>query len=149
MKVVLTKDVSGVGRKGEVKEFNDGYARNFIVAKGFGVVATEQILNKLRNEQNQQEAKKRKEQEYNLKIKADLDKRTFSIVVKVGDKGQVFGSVHEKDVAARVKEKTGYEVEKGNIAIPKHIKELGEYQIEIKLGSGISAKPKIKLVDKL
>jgi len=149
MKVVLTKDISGVGRRGEVKEFNDGYARNFIVAKGFGVVATEQVLNKIRNEQNQQEAKKKKEQEHHLKMKADLDKRTFTLLVKVGDRGQVFGSVGEKDVAARIKEKTSYEIEKTHISIPRGIKTLGEYEIEIKLGAGITAKPKIKLVDKI
>jgi large subunit ribosomal protein L9 len=147
MKVVLTKDVSGVGRKGEVKDFADGYARNFLVAKGFAVVATEQMLNKIKNENNQQEAKKKKEQEHHLKVKNDLDKRTFSIPVRVGEKGQVFASVHEKDVVARIKEKTGMEFEKNQIILPKHMKELAEYEIEIKLGGGLTAKPKIKLVD--
>lgn len=145
MKVVFLKDASGAGRKGEVKEFSDGYARNFLIAKGFAVAASDEILRKIQNEQKQQQAKEHKEQERNLKIKNDLDKRTFAITVKVGNKGQVFGSVHEKDVADRIKEKAGYEIDKKQVTIPKHIKELGEYEIEIKLSNGVIAKPKIKL----
>ncbi len=147
MQVIFTKDVQGAGKKGEVKEFNDGYARNFLISKGFAVAATEQMLQKIKNESKQQEAKKQKEVDHSLKIKSDLDKRTFSLLVKVGDKGQVFGSVTEKDVLLRIKEKTNYEIEKNQIILPKHLKELGEYQIEVKLGGGIVAKPKIKLVE--
>jgi large subunit ribosomal protein L9 len=147
MKVIFTKDLPGAGRKGEIKDFNDGYARNFLVSKGFAVIATLDILHKVQNENKQQEAKKQKEINHNQRIKTDLDKRTFSLVVKVGDKGQVFGSVTEKDVLQRIKEKTTYEIEKSQITLPKHLKQLGEYPIEIKLGGGIVATPKIKLVD--
>ena len=147
MQVVFTKDLSGTARKGDVKEFNDGYARNFLLAKGYAVQATPQMLNKIRNEQQQHEAKVRREQEQNRKLKDDLDKRTFTVKVRVGDKGQIFGSVHEKDVAARIKDKMNLELEKSEIVLPKHIKELGEYQFEIKLGAGIVAHPKIKLIN--
>ncbi|MDB4940178.1 MAG: ribosomal protein [Candidatus Doudnabacteria bacterium] len=149
MQVVFIKDFPGTGRKGEVKEFNDGYARNFLVSKGYAVVANEQMLSKIRNEQNQHEAKKKKEQEYNSKIKSDMDKRTFTILVRVGDKGQIFGSVSEKEILNKIKEKTKLEIQKSQLVMPKHLKQLGEYTIEIKLGNGLTATPKIKLVDKL
>jgi large subunit ribosomal protein L9 len=147
MQVVFTKDLPGTARRGEVKEFNDGYARNFLVAKGFAVQATPQMLQKIKNESQQQEAKMRKEQEHAQKLKAEMDKRMFTIAVKVGKNDHIFGSVNEKDVLARIKEKMNMELEKSQISIPKHIKELGEYEIEIKLTSGITAKPKIKLVN--
>ncbi len=146
MKVILTKDTPGAGRKGEIKEFNDGYARNFLVAKGFAVTATSEMLSKMANEQKQQQAKQQRALQIISKMKNDLDKRTFTLFVKVGDKGQIFGSVSEKDVLQRIREKTTYEIEKNQLVMPK-LKQIGEYPIEIKLGGGIVAAPKIKLVD--
>lgn len=149
MKVVFIKDLAGTGRKGEVKEFNDGYARNFLILKGFAVAASEQMLSKLKNEANQLAAKKKKEEERFQKEKIELDKRTFTLLMKVGDKGQIFGSINEKDLIAKIREKTKFVIEKNQLVLPKHIKQLGEYQIEIKLGNGIVATPKIKLVDQI
>lgn len=146
MQVIFTKDLPGTARKGEVKEFNDGYARNFLISKGFAVQATPQMLQKLRNEQQQHDAKMRKEQERSKHLKDDLDKRTFTIAVKVGANNHIYGSVNEKDVLAKIREKMNLELDKKQLVIPK-VKELGEYKIEIKLGSGIVANPKIKLIN--
>ncbi len=146
MQVVFIKELSGIAHKGEVKDFNDGYARNFLVAKGYALAITPQILQKIRNEQQQQAAKQRKELERDHKLKAELEKRIFSIAVKVGEKNQIFGSVHEKDILERIKEKTSIELEKNQIVIPKRIKELGEYAIQVKLANGITANSKIQLV---
>ncbi len=145
MKVVFTKELSGVAKKGEVKEFNDGYARNFLIGKGFAVAATPQMISKIDNEQRQQKAKEQKLLAQAQAQKQDLDKRTFAIKVKVGEKNKIFGSIHEKDVIERVKDKTGIELEKNQVILPKHMKELGEYTIEIKLKNGLTAKPKINL----
>ena len=145
MKVILTKDVSGFGRRGEIKEVNDGYGRNFLIARGFAELATPQVISKVKNETKQKEEKERRQQQKLSEMKKDLDKRTFTVKVKVGDKGQVFGSVNEKELAQRIQEKTGYEFEKGQFTLPKHMKELGEYTFEIKLGNGIVAKPTLKL----
>ncbi|MBU6447563.1 50S ribosomal protein L9 [Patescibacteria group bacterium] len=146
MQVVFIKELSGVGKRGEIKDFNDGYARNFLIAKGFAQPATPQIISKLRNEQAQYQAKQQKIREQNLKMKSELDKRTFTIAVKVGDKDQIFGSVHDKDVQHAIQQKTGFTIEKNQIAVPKQIKMLGEYEVEIKLMPDIIAKPKIKLI---
>ena len=149
MKVILLKDVPGTGRKGEVKEFNDGYARNFLINKNLGAPVTPQLLSKIQNETKQKLASQQKQLSQIQKIKSDLENRIFTILVKTGDKGQVFGSVHEKDIIEKIKEKTNYEFEKNQIILPKKIKELGEYQFEIKLASGVIAKPKIKLAEKI
>ncbi len=147
MQVVFIKELSGTGKKGEVKEFNDGYARNFLIAKGYAMPATAQILSKIKNEQAQAQAKKKKEEEQARKISDDFAKRTFTLSVKVGDKGQVFGSIHQKDVLERIKEKMNLELEKSQIILPKQTKELGEYEFQIKLNNGITAKSKIKLIN--
>lgn len=148
MKVVFLKDVPGKGRKGDVKEINDGFARNFLIPKSLAVIATASIVNKLENEGRQRAEKEKKLLEQHQKIKADLDKRIFSIYVKTGDKNQIYGSVHEKDVQAVIKEKTKYSFEKNQIILPKHIKELGEYRIDVRLSGNIVAHPKIKLINK-
>jgi large subunit ribosomal protein L9 len=145
MKIIYLKDVPGSGKKGEIKEVNDGYARNFLIAKGLAALATAQIQSKVKNESTQKAEKEKRQSERLNAIKADLDKRTFTVKVKVGDKGQVFGSVHEKDLAEKVNSKTNYEIDKSQIVLPKHIKQTGEYQFEIKLATGIVATPKLKV----
>lgn len=145
MKVILLKDTAGVGRKGEIKEVNDGYGRNFLIARGHAAIATAETLSKVANESKQREASQRKQREKLEKIKVDLEKRIFTVKMKVGDKGQVFGSVNEKELLERIREKTGLEIEKNQLVMPRHTKELGEYEFEIKLGGGINVKSKIKL----
>lgn len=147
MQVVFIKELPGSGKKGEIKEFNDGYARNFLISKGYAVPATPQMISKLKNEQAQAEAKKKKELEQAQRLKEDFAKRTFTVSVKVGDKGQIFGSVHEKDVLERIQEKMNLALEKNQITLPKQIKELGEYQFQIKLANGVTATSKIKLIN--
>ncbi len=146
MRIIFLKDCPGQGRKGEVKDISDGYAKNFLIPKGFAVLATPSLVSKLENEKRAQAEKERRILEEHAKLKDELDRRTFTIAVKTGDKDQIYGSVHEKDVSAAIKGKTGYEFEKNQIVLPGHIKELGEYTIEIRLAGNIIARPKIKLI---
>ncbi len=143
MQVILLKDVPGVGKKNELKEVNDGYAKNFLLAKNFAVVATPQVVSKMHNEAHQAAEKARRENERAAEAAADLSRRTFTFVVKVGDKGQVFGALHEREVAEKISEKLGVHVDKKQVVLPK-MKELGEYTCEVKLG-GTVAHPKILL----
>src|SRR5579859_7750131 len=148
MKIIFIKDAPGIGRKNELRGVPDGYANNFLIPKGLAEPATQQIISQLQNQTKQQQDKESREVERNLKLKQELDKKTFTIEVKAGEKNQIFGSVHEKDVALKIREKMNTEVEPSKIVLPKHIRELGEFEIEVKLGRGISAKPKIKLIKK-
>ena len=145
MRVIFIKDSAGAGKKGEIKEVSSGYAQNFLIPKGFAQVATPDIIKRVEKEGKEQEAKKQKEVARLTALKAELEKRTFTVKVKVGDKGQVFGGVHEKDVAASVNSKMDISLEKNQVEIPAVIKELGIYQVKLKLGSGIIANVKINI----
>jgi large subunit ribosomal protein L9 len=145
MKVIFIKELAGAGKKGEIRDVNDGYAKNFLIAKGFAQVATADIQARIAKETKELEIKKLKEIGKLQALKQDLEKRTFIVKVKVGDKGQVFGGVHEKDVAKVISDKIGLEVEKNQVDISDPIKQLGEHQIKVKLSGGIVADVKIKV----
>ena len=145
MKVIFVKELTGTGKKGEIKEVSDGYAQNFLIAKGFAQLATADIQAKIAKEGKEAENKKLKENEKLNALKVDLEKRIFNHKVKVGDKGQVFGSVHEKDVAQAVSGKIGINIDRHQIEIPSVIKQTGEHQAKVKLGSGIIANIKLQV----
>ncbi len=145
MKVIFVKELSGTAKKGEIKDVNNGYAQNFLIAKGYAQIATAEIQAKIVKEAKEAETKKLKEIEKLQALKLDLEKRVFTIKVKVGDKGQIFGSVHEKDISSSISSKLNYPLEKNQIAIENPIKQIGEHLVKIKLGGGISANVKIKV----
>ena len=145
MKVIFLKDVSGQGKRGEIKEVADGYAQNFLIAKGFASLATSEIQTKVAKETKEAQVKKHKETEKLQAFKLDLEKRVFVLKVKVGDKGQVFGGVHEKDIAKAVSEKINVKIEKNQVLILSAIKTLGEHSVKVKFANGISASIKIKV----
>ncbi len=145
MKVIFIKDSPSQGRKGEIKEVSDGFAKNFLIAKGFAQVATTEIQTKVAKEQKEADDKHRREIVRLQSAKQDLEKRVFTIKVKVGDKGQIFSGVHEKDVLSAVNGKTNLSLEKNQVDLTKPIKELGEHQVKLKLASGITASIKIKI----
>ncbi len=143
MKVIFVKDQPGGGKKGEIKEVSEGYAKNFLIAKGFAVPATAEIQARVAKEQKEAEAKLQKDHQKLENLKLDLEKRKFTVFVKVGDRGQIFSGVHDKDIADVVSKKTGVTINKNQIDLKRPIKDLGENSINIKLSSGITAKVKI------
>lgn len=145
MKIILLRDVPKVGRSGEVKEVNAGFATNFLIKKGLAKLATVEAQKELEKGKKELSAKKRKEQDQLLRHKSEIERRTFTVKVKTGDKGQIFGGVHEQDIARAIFQKTKIHLEKSQIGAHKGIKELGEHIIDIKLGAGISAKTKINI----
>jgi large subunit ribosomal protein L9 len=145
MQVIFLKDQPGSGKKGEIKEVSDGYAKNFLIAKNIVQTATPQILGRIAKEKKEAEIKKLKEIEKLLTLKTDLEKRTFLIKVKVGDKGQIFGSVQEKDIAKAISEKLNINLDKHQIEIEKPLRSLGEHFVKIKLASGVMARAKINI----
>ena len=147
MQVILLKDVQGVGKTNDVLDVNDGYAKNFLVAKRLAVVATQQVVSRLQNEAKQRAEHEERERQRMEGAAHDLDKRTFSFAVKVGGQGKVFGSVSEREVAEKIGEKLGFAVDKKHVKLPKSMKQLGEYIAEVKLGS-VTAHPKIVLTSK-
>lgn len=145
IKVIFLKDLSGIGKKGEIREVADGYANNFLIPSGLAQVATKDIQAKLAKETAEADAKKQRQAAKFESLKRELQKRIFTVKVKVGEKGQVFGGVHEKEIAQAVSGKMGINVDKGQVEIFSPLKQLGEHQVGIKLGGGVTAKIKIKI----
>ncbi len=145
MEVILLKDVPKIGRQGEVKKVSDGFGTNMLIKKGLAVIATKEAKDKVAKATKSKEESKNKIKTKAEQNKAELEKRTFTLKVKVGDKGQIFSSVHEKDVATVIFQKTKIQLEKNQFEALHGIKQLGEHFIKIKLGQGITAKTKINL----
>ena len=145
MKVLFVKDAPGGIRKGEIKEVSSGHAQNFLIPRGLAVLATSQMQAKLEKENREAQAKKAKDAEKLQALKIELEKREFSLKVKVGEKGQVFGGVHEKDIAQSVSQKMNRPFDKSQVKLVSIMKEVGIHQARLDLGAGIYANLKIKI----
>ena len=146
MKVVLLYDVKGHGKKGELCNVSDGYARNFLFPKKLAVEADNAALNELKN--REQAAAHHKQEEINAAnatAKA-LNGKEVVIKAKAGSNGKLFGSVTSKEIAAEIKNKLGIEIDKKKMSVAD-IKNFGEYTAEIKLYQGISAKITVKVTE--
>jgi len=138
MKVLLIKDVKGLGKAGEIKEAKDGYARNYLIPKGFAKLATPEVIKEWEKAQAEKEAKLKAELEEINNIKSKLESEKIVIKHKLGANGQLIGSVTNKEIANVLKEK-GFNIDKKDIEHTT-IKAPGIYNIDIKLGHGIHAK---------
>lgn len=146
MKVVLLQDVKGHGKKGELCNVSDGYARNFLFPKKLAVEADSTALNELKN--REQAAAHHKQEEINAaKATAEtLNGKSVTIKAKAGSNGKIFGSVTSKEIAAEIKKTLGIEIDKKKMSVAD-IKNFGEYTAEIKLYQGISAKITVKVCE--
>ncbi|MBI3231818.1 MAG: 50S ribosomal protein L9 [Candidatus Doudnabacteria bacterium] len=144
MRVLFIKDAQG-GKKGQIKDVADGYAQNFLIPRGFAAVATPQIVARMEKEAKETEFKHQKELEKLRVLKANMEKREFAIKVKVGDKGQVFGGVHEKQIAEAVSSKLSVEIDPRKVETASVIKALGSHQAKVNLGNGIIANININI----
>lgn len=148
MKVILLSDVKGSGKKGDVVNVSDGYARNCLLPKKLAKEATNQALNELKNEQA---SRQHKIDEEIKKAKEDankIDGKTVHVFVKGGEGGRLFGSVTAKEIASALKEAYGVTLDKRKINIGTEIKAFGRYNCEIKLYSGINAKVAVMVGEK-
>lgn len=139
MKVVLKQDVKGLGKKGELVNTSDGYARNFLFPKGLAVEANAQSLTELKNREQSAKYKVETEIAAAKKSAAELEGKTIVLTAKAGANGKLFGSVTSKEIAEKVKSQFGIETDKRKIVV-EDIKQFGTYTFEIKLYQGISAK---------
>ena len=144
MKVVLLADVKGKGKKGELCNVSDGYARNFLFPKKLAVEADNAALNELKNREEAIAHHKKEELDQAKETAAKLDGKTVSITAKAGAGGKLFGSVTSKEIAAEIKNSLGIEVDRKKMNVAD-IKNFGEYTAEIKLHQGVSAKITVKV----
>lgn len=146
MKVILLLDVKGTGKKGDVVEVSDGFARNMLFKKNLAKPATAVEVNSLKIKKDAEEFHKREEIKRLTELSREINGKEVLCLVKAGEAGKIFGSVTNENVAAAL-EKIGYAVDKKKIVLSSPIKQLGFYDVEIKLISGIPCKIKLK-VDK-
>ena len=142
MKVILLQDVKGQGKKGEVIEVNEGYARNFLIKKGLAEAATAVKLNDLKQKNSAAEFHKAEEIKATRELAKEINGKNFIVKIKAGQAGKVFGSVTGAHIADALKA-AGYDIDKKKVVVPAPIKTLGTYDIDLKLLEGISAKIKV------
>ncbi len=143
MKVILLQDVKSLGKKGEIVNVNDGYARNFILPKNLGLEATGKNLNDLKL-QKANEVKVAQELLDEAKTLAKkLEAGQVELAIKVGEGGRAFGSVSSKEIAIAVKEQMNYEVDKKKIQLKDALKTLGTHTVPVKLHAKVTADLKV------
>ncbi|BBG65693.1 LSU ribosomal protein L9p [Hydrogenimonas sp.] len=145
MKVLLIKDVKSLGKAGEIKEVKDGYGKNFLVAKGFAKVATDEVIREWEEEQARKAEEEAAEIERLESLKKELESMKLVIKKKLGANGSLFGAITNHDIADALKE-SGIEIDKKIIHIDGAIKATGIYEADVKLGHGIHAKLKFEVV---
>ncbi|HHY78366.1 MAG TPA: 50S ribosomal protein L9 [Clostridiales bacterium] len=146
MKVVLLQDVKALGKKDDVVDVSDGYARNFLFPKGLAVEATKGKLNEISQKKSALENKKRQEMEEAKALAERLSKIEVAIKTKAGAGGKLFGSITAKDIADIIKKEHKIEIDKKKIVLDDAIKSLGTQEVEIKVYPEISAKVKVTVV---
>ena len=148
MKVILLKDVKGTGKKGEVKEVSDGYARNFLLARKLAVVADNTAIKELQEKNKSQEIRAQKEYEAAVELGKKMEELNIVIYSKAGEGGRLFGSITSKDIAEQVKKQYNIEVDKRKITLDEPIRALGSKFVEIKIHQKVVTKIRVDVKEK-
>ena len=146
MKVIVLKDTKNVGKKGDLKNVSDGYAKNFLIPKGIVVEATDANIRDLERKRAADAEKRATDKASAEVLKAKLAEIDVKLQTKAGEGGRVFGSVTSKDISDALNEQFGIEIDKKKVLLPETIKNLGTFTVEIKLYEGIIAKLKLNVV---
>lgn len=139
MKVILLEDVKSLGKKGQIVNVNDGYARNFILPKKLGLEANNKNLNDLKLQKQNQEKIAQENLDAAKALAEKLGAAKVELTIKTGEGGRVFGSVSSKEIAIAVKEQLGYDIDKKKIQLKDAIKGLGTHIVPVKLHPKVTA----------
>ena len=143
MKVILLENVKSLGKKGEIVNVNDGYARNFILPKKLGVEATGKNLNDLKLQKNNEKKVAQENLDSAKELAAELSAGKVELAIKVGEGGRTFGSVSSKEIAVAVKDQMQLDIDKKKIQLKESIKSLGTHIVTVKLHPEVSAELKV------
>lgn len=140
MKVVLTQDVPNLGKAGEVKEVADGYGRNYLLPKGFAALATKGLI-----KQAQERAESQKRRDFKLRSDAEalaqrINGQTLRFEVRVGELDRLYGSITNTDIAEKLQQQTGIDVDRRKVDLGDPIKRAGVYSVPVRLAAGIEAR---------
>ena len=145
MKVILLEDVKALGKKGDLVEVNNGYARNFILPKKLGVEATGKNINNLKLQKAHQDKVAAEQLAAAKALAEDLAEKSVEVKMKVGEGGKTFGAISTKEIAAAAKEQLDMELDKKKISVDEPIKSLGVHNVKIKLHPKVTATLKVKV----
>lgn len=143
MKVILTEDVKSLGKKGEIVDVSDGYARNFILKKKKGIEANSKNLNDLKLQKANDDKIAQEQHEAAQELGRKLEAGKIEVSIKTGEGGKAFGSVSSKEIAAEVKAQLGLEIDKKKVQLKDAIKTLGTHTVPVKLHPKVTADLKV------
>lgn len=147
MKIILLQDEKKLGKKGDIIEASDGYARNYILPKKIGVEATSKNLNDLKLQKAKESRIAQEQLEAAQTLAAQLETKQVVVKIKAGEGGRAFGSVSSKEIAAACKEQCGIELDKKKIQLPESLKSFGSYEVSIKLHPQVTGKLTVKVTE--
>ena len=145
MKVILLEDVKSLGKKGDMVEVNNGYARNFILPKKLGVEATGKNINDLKLQKAHQDKVAAEQLAAARELAEQIAEKSVEVKMKVGEGGKTFGAISTKEIAAAAKEQLDLELDKKKISVHEPIKSLGVHNVKIKLHPQVTATLKVKV----
>ena len=147
MKIILIEDVKALGKKGEIVNVNDGYARNFILPKKLGLEATGKNLNDLKLQKANEEKVAQEIWDEAKELGKKLEAGKVELAIKFGEGGRAFGSVSSKEISVAVKEQMGYDIDKKKIQLKDAIKALGTHMVPVKLHAKVTAELKVVVTE--
>lgn len=147
MKVILLEDVKSLGKKGEIINISDGYARNFVLPKKLGLEANAKNLNDLKLQKANDEKIAKEQLEAAQELAKVLETKEVIVKMKSGEGGKTFGSISSKEIAAEAKKQCDLELDKKKIQLPEAIKALGTYEVHVKLHPKVTGRLKVKVVE--
>lgn len=148
MKVILLQDVKSLGKKGEIVEVSDGYARNYVLPKKLGAEANSKNMNDLKLQKANEEKVAKQLLEEAQEMAKLLETKEVVVRMKSGEGGKTFGSISSKEIAEEARKQCDLELDKKKIQLPEAIKSLGAYEVHVKLHPKVTGKLKVKVVEK-
>ena len=145
MEVIFVKDLKGQGNAGERKNISDGYAKNFLTPKGYAIEANATNLNNLKGKKDSEAYKKEQDLKHAQETKEKLETLTVTIVTKCGDNGKLFGSITSKEISEQLEKQHSLKIDKKKILLQDPIKEMGVFNVDVKLYPSVVGKIKIEV----
>ena len=147
MKVILLQDVKSLGKKDEIVEVSDGYARNFVLPKKVGVEATPKNLNELKLKKAHEDKVAAEKLAEAKALAEKMKDESITVSLKVGEGGKTFGSISSKEIAEEMKKQLGYDIDKKKIVLKEAIKSVGKHIVDIKLHTKVTAQISVRVAE--
>lgn len=147
MKIILLQDEKKLGKKGDIIEASEGYARNYIIPKKIGVEATPKNMNDLKLQKANSDRIAQEQLDAAKALAAELESKIVVVQIKAGEGGKTFGSVSGKEIATALKEQHNIEIDKKKLQLPESLKNFGNYEVSVKLHSQVTGKITVKVTE--